>query len=157
VISSLDRDLPIEEMRTMEEQVKRNIRSDRLVLQLASAFAILATVLAMLGLYGVLAFGVARRTREFGIRMALGAGAGEVGGLVLKEVAVILAIGTVLGVPAALGLSRLAESQLFGVKAYDWTVIAGAIFALALAALLAGCIPARRATRVNPIEALRYE
>jgi predicted permease len=157
VISSLDRDLPIEEMRTMEEQVKRNIRSDRLVLQLASAFAILATVLAMLGLYGVLAFGVARRTREFGIRMALGAGSGEVGGLVLKEVAVILAIGTVLGVPAALGLSRLAESQLFGVKAYDWTVIAGAIFALALAALLAGCIPARRATRVNPIEALRYE
>ena len=157
VISSLDRDLPIEEMRTMDEQVKRNIRSDRLVLQLASAFAVLATVLAMLGLYGVLAFGVARRTREFGIRMALGAGSAEVGGLVLREVAVILVIGTVIGVPAALGLSRLAESQLFGVKAYDWTVIASAIFALGLAALLAGCIPARRATRVNPIEALRYE
>lgn len=157
VIASLDRDLPIEDMRTMEEQVKRNIRSDRLVLQLASAFAVLATVLAMLGLYGVLAFGVARRTREFGIRMALGAGTAEVGGLVLKEVAVILAVGTFLGVPAALGLSRLAESQLFGVKAYDWTVVAGAIVALGLAALIAGFLPARRATRVNPVEALRYE
>lgn len=157
VVASIDPDLPLEEMRTLDEQVRRNIRNDRLVLQLASAFAVLATLLAMLGLYGVMAFGVARRTREIGIRMALGAASANIRSLVLREVGVILLIGVVVGVPAALALARMAETQLFGVKAYDAMVVAGAILALALAALAAGYLPARRATKVNPTEALRYE
>jgi len=157
VVSAADPDLPIEEMRTMDEQISRNIRSDRLVLQLACAFGVLATLLAMLGLYGVMAFGVTRRTREIGIRMAMGANAGSIRSLVLREVAVILAFGILLGVPAALALSRLAESQLFGVKAYDLGVVVAALFALSLAAVLAGLVPAYRASRVNPVEALRYE
>ena len=157
VMSSLDPDLPLEDLRTMQAQILRNIRGDRIVLQLASAFAILATVLAMLGLYGVTAFGVARRTREIGIRVALGAQSGRIRALVFREVALILVSGALFGVPAALALSRLAESQLFGVKAFDPAVIAGSLAALVLAALLAGFIPAWRASRIDPMKALRYE
>lgn len=97
----------------------------------------------MLGLYGVMAFGVARRTRQIGIRMALGATSANIRTLVLREVGLILLVGVVVGVPAALRLARMAETQLFGVKAYDATVVAG-------------YLPARRATRVSPTEALRY-
>ena len=157
VITAIDADLPVEDLRTMEEQVQRNIQSDRLVLQLSSTFAVLATLLAMLGLYGVMAFGVARRTREIGIRMALGAASSNIRWLVMREVALILAIGVVVGVPAALALARMAESELFGVKAYDPAVVAGAIVALSVAALAAGYLPARRATRVSPMVALRDE
>ena len=157
VMHELDPDLPLESLRTLEEQVRRNIRNDRLVLQLASAFAILATFMAMLGLYGVMAYGVARRRREMGIRIAMGAGAGSIQGLILKEVGMILAIGVIAGVPGALGLARFSESQLFGVKAYDPLVVAAAVAALGIAALLAGYLPARRASQVNPIDALRYE
>ncbi len=156
-MSGLDPNLPLENLRTMEAQVQRNIRADRLVLQLASAFAFLATSLAMLGLYGVMAFGVARRTREIGIRIALGAGSGSIRGMVLREVLLMLGVGALLGVPAALGLSRYAETQLFGVKPFDLMVVTGALAALAMAALMAGWLPARRAVRVNPVEALRYE
>ncbi|MBI5084043.1 MAG: FtsX-like permease family protein [Acidobacteria bacterium] len=157
VMAEIDPDLPLENLRTLEEQVARNVRADRLVLQLASAFAILATLLAMLGLYGVMAFGVSRRRREIGIRMAMGADAGSIGGLVLREVMLILGIGAVAGAPAALGLAKLAESQLFGVKAYDVTVVLAAVAALTGAAMLAGYIPARQAMRVNPVEALRQD
>jgi predicted permease len=157
VMRSIDSDLPLENMRTLDQQVARNIRNDRIVLELAAAFAVLATVLAMLGLYGVMAHSVTRRTREIGIRIALGAAPGSIRGMVLREMFWILGIGLVLGVPAALLLSRLTESQLFGVKAFDGLVVAIASFALGVTALAAAYLPARRASRVSPLNALRYE
>ncbi|HWR50019.1 MAG TPA: ABC transporter permease [Bryobacteraceae bacterium] len=156
-LHGIDPDLPLEELRTFEEQVSRNIRMDRLILQLSAVFSILATLLAMLGLYGVMAYSVTRRTREIGIRIALGAATGSIRGMVMRQLLIILAIGLALGVPAALALSRFAESLLFGVKSFDGTVVAGAVAALIVAALLAGFLPARRATRISPTVALRYE
>src|SRR6185369_14266251 len=150
-------DLPLENLRTLDAQVRRNIRNDELVLQLAAAFAILATLLAMLGLYGVMAHSVTRRTREIGIRIALGAQPGRIKGMVLREMLWILGVGLGVGVPAAFFLARYTESQLFGVKANDVFVIAGAAVALALTAALAAYLPARRASRVSPLHALRYE
>jgi predicted permease len=157
VMRGIDADLPLENMRTLDAQVRRSIRNDEIVLQLAAAFAILATLLAMLGLYGVMAHSVARRTREIGIRIALGAQAGRIRGMVLREMLWILGVGLGTGVPAAFLLARYTESQLFGVKANDPIVIVGAAMALAATAALAAYLPARRASRVNPISALRYE
>jgi predicted permease len=157
VMTSLDRDLPPENLRTLDDTIQLSIRSDRIVLQLAAAFAILATALAMLGLYGVMAHSVARRTREIGIRMAMGAEPGKIRWMVMREMLWILGIGLAVGVPAALMLARYTESQLYGVKAYDTVVVACAVLALAATAVAAGYLPARRASRVNPLDALRYE
>jgi ABC-type antimicrobial peptide transport system permease subunit len=126
-------------------------------MQLAGTFALLATALAMLGLYGVMAHSVTRRTREIGIRMALGAAPMRIRGMVLREMTWILAAGVAVGVPAALALAKLTESQLFGVKSRDAIVVAGAVLALSATAALAGFLPARKASRVNPMTALRYE
>jgi predicted permease len=157
IISEMDPDLPVEMLETFASRINSNIRGDRITLQLASAFALLATLLSMLGLYGVVAFGVARRTREIGIRMAMGAGSGAIRGMVFTEVALILLAGGALGVPGALALARLAQSQLYGVQANDPVVISGAVAALIAAAAIASWIPARRAAKINPVEALRYE
>jgi putative ABC transport system permease protein len=156
-MATIDSDLPLAEVRTMDDQIRRNVRTDRLVLQLAVVFAVLATALAMLGLYGVMAHSVTRRTREIGIRMALGAGPGRIRGMVMRELLLILGAGLIVGVPAAMAMAHLTEAQLFGVTARDATVIAGAVLALALAAAAAGYLPARRASRVSPLEALHYE
>ncbi|HBY61180.1 MAG TPA: hypothetical protein DEH78_15265 [Solibacterales bacterium] len=153
----LDADLPLEDFRTFDEQIRINIRSDRMVLQLAGSFAVLATVLAMLGLYGVMAYSVTRRTREIGIRLALGAPLASIRGMVMREVLLILAGGLAIGVPGAIALARLVESELYGVKSFDAAVVAGAVAALAVAALMAGFAPARRAARIEPTVALRYE
>ncbi|MDR3700271.1 MAG: ABC transporter permease [Candidatus Sulfopaludibacter sp.] len=157
VLASIDRDLPPESLRTMEQQISQNIQSDRLVLQLAAVFAILATALAMLGLYGVMAHSVTQRTREIGIRMALGAAPGKIRGMVIRELDWILVAGLATGVPVALVLARYTKSQLFGVEAFDAVVVLAAVFALAITTAAAGYVPARRASRVNPLDALRYE
>ena len=157
VLQSIDPDLPAEHLRTLQAQIDDNIQTDRVVLQLAATFAALATVLAMLGLYGVMAHSVTRRTREIGIRMAMGAPPGGIRSMVLREVAWIVGVGLAAGVPAALALVRYAESELFGVKSFDGLVIAGAVVLLTATAIAAGYVPARKASRVSPTTALRYE
>jgi ABC-type antimicrobial peptide transport system permease subunit len=124
---------------------------------LSVAFAALATILASIGLYGVLAYTVETRTREFGVRMALGASAGAVHRMVLTQVARMLAVGGVIGLAGAYFLGRAASSILFGMEGFDPAVFAAAVGLLSLLALAAGYLPALRASRIQPTRALRYE
>ncbi|HEY2019322.1 MAG TPA: ABC transporter permease [Bryobacteraceae bacterium] len=156
-INALDSSLPINNMHTMEEQVDQSLSAQRLLATLSAFFGILATLLAAIGLYGVMAYTVSRRTRELGIRVALGAGRSSLLGLVMREVAVLTGAGVVIAIPVALVLTRLVRSQLYGVLPSDVLSIAIAAASLIAVAMLAGYIPAERATRVNPISALRYE
>ena len=149
--------VPVHQMQTLERTVDDALFNERMLALLSAAFGLLATVLASVGLYGVMSYIVSRRTREIGIRIALGAERGTVIGMVLKEVALLALVGIALGVPAALGLSQLVRSQLFGISPADPLTICVAAVTLALVALLAGYIPARRASRVQPVLALRSE
>ncbi|HEV2688700.1 MAG TPA: ABC transporter permease [Bryobacteraceae bacterium] len=157
VVRRQDANLPIFGVKTMDRQIDESLFMDRLVAMLSAAFGILATVLAAVGLYGVMAFMVVRRTREIGIRMALGADRKTVLRLVMKEVLLLASIGVCIAVVASLALGRLVESQLLDVSGRDPWVIAAATVTLSGVALLAGFIPAMRATRVDPLSALRYE
>jgi predicted permease len=157
VSRQLDPSIPIYNLRTLDHQIDQSLLNDRLIATLSAAFGALATVLAVIGLYGVMAYTVARRTREIGVRMALGAVQRDVVWLVMREVLVLVCSGIVLGLVAAWGLGRLIASQLYGVTASDPATIAAAAGLLLAVALLAGYLPARRATRVNPVLALRYE
>jgi predicted permease len=156
-VAALDPNLPIRNMRTMTQQVRENIFMDRFISQLAAAFAALATLLAAVGLYGVLAYTVSQRTREIGLRMALGAAPGRVRWMVLRQVARMTVIGGAVGLGAAVYVGKLAESLLYELKGYDAPVLVSAAAALTLVALAAGFIPALRASRVDPMLALRYE
>jgi len=157
VVKSLDPNLPVDDLKTMETQIKENVFMDRMISVLSTGFALLATLLASVGLYGVLAYTVAQRTREFGLRMALGADGSRVRGMVLKQVAVMAVIGGLIGVVAAAGIGQAAQSLLFEIKGYDPTVIAGATVVLGLVTLAAGYLPALRASKIDPMKALRYE
>jgi predicted permease len=157
MMERIDRELPIEELKTLEQQIRENVTGDRIISTLAISFAALATLLTAIGLYGVLAYTVAQRTREIGLRMALGANALRVRGMVVRQVAVMTAIGAAVGIGAALGLGRAAQSLLFGTQGHDPAVIAAVAVALAGVALAAAYVPALRASRVDPMKALRYE
>jgi predicted permease len=157
VVRQMDANLPVYDLKTMERVVEEDLFSARMVAVLSAAFAGLAALLAALGIYGVLAYVVVQRTREIGIRMALGAVAGHVRLLILREVGLMVLIGVAVGLPAAYGLARLSESLLFGVHASDPAVYAVGLGLIGLIALAACFIPARRATRVDPLVALRYE
>jgi predicted permease len=156
-VRELDAALPVFAMRTMESQLDESLFFERMTAALSAAFGLLATLLAAVGLYGVMSYTVVRRTREIGIRMALGAGRSRVLRLVLREVAVLVVIGIGLGVPSALGLSRLVESQLYGLSPTDPVTLGLAAVVLLSVALVAGYLPASRATRVDPMTALRYD
>ena len=157
VMKRLDPNLPVDELKTMPQQVRENVFLDRMISTLSASFAALATLLAAVGLYGVLAYTVVQRTREIGVRMALGADAGRVRRMVLKQVLRMAIVGGVIGIGAAIGLGRLARSLLFELEGHDPLAIVASSVVLALVAFGAGFIPALRASRVEPMQALRYE
>ena len=156
-VRKLDPNLPVNELKTMEQQVRENVFLDRMISVLAAGFALLATLLAAIGLYGVLAYTVAQRTREFGLRMALGADGTRVRGLVMRQVAGMAVVGGVLGLAAALAIGRAAQSLLFEIAGFDPLVLAGASALLMVVTFAAGYLPALRASRIDPMRALRYE
>jgi ABC-type antimicrobial peptide transport system permease subunit len=152
-----DPSMPLRDIETVASRLDNATRQERLVATLSSAFGVLALLLACVGLYGVMAYGVARRRAEFGLRLALGATGREVSWLVLRETFTMIAVGVAIGVPAALVASRFISRLLFGLSSTDPLTIVTAVVVLAIVATLAGYLPARRASRIDPLVALRHE
>ena len=157
VVSRLDPNLPVDNLRTMDRQVQENVSIDRFLMILSASFAALATLLAAVGLYGVLAYTVAQRTREIGLRMALGAAPGNVRRMILRQVGIMTAIGSFIGLTAGLWITSATKSQLFQMEGPDVGVFAAASVLLSGVAIAAGLVPAHRASRVDPMTALRHE
>jgi predicted permease len=156
-VRGVDNSVPMYDMRTVTDQLEISLLTERLLATLSSVFGCLATLLAALGLYGVMAFMVARRTREIGIRMALGAGRGTVVWMVLRETLTLAGVGVGIGLVGAYAVTRLIQAQLFGVEPTDLLTMAAASLGIAGVTALAGYIPARRATGIDPMNALRWE
>jgi ABC-type antimicrobial peptide transport system permease subunit len=157
ILSDIDPNLTLLQVQTLQEQVDAEFDQQRAVAQMTGMFGILALILAAIGLYGVTAYSVERRTSEIGVRMALGADRGNVVRLVLRGAFAQILIGLAVGIPISIGCARLIAAQLYHVKGWDPMVLGGSIFALGLCALLASIIPARRAASINPVKALRTE
>ena len=156
-IARVDPGLPAEHLKTLPRQIRESVAFDRAISTLSASFAGLATLLAAVGLYGVLAYTVARRTREFGVLMVLGADASRVRWLVIRQVSRLVGVGGAIGIAAAVGVGRAAQSALYGLAGHDLTVVTLATALLVLVAFSAGYLPARRASRVQPMRALRSE
>jgi ABC-type antimicrobial peptide transport system permease subunit len=157
VVQQADRDLPIVDVRTQREQIDENMQTERMFAALTAGFGALAVALACVGIYGIMAYSVANRRNEIGIRLALGAQPGQVRGMILRESTWLAVAGIAVGVGAALGLTRLVKSMLYGIQPYDPATLAGGVLILLAVALAASWIPARRAAGVQPMEALRHE
>jgi predicted permease len=157
VVERVDRDLPIVDIRTQQEQIDSTMQTERIFASLTAGFGVLALGLACVGIYGIMAYSVANRRNEIGIRLALGAQPGQVRGMILRESTWLAVAGILVGVGAALGLTRLVKSMLYGIQADDPLTMVGGVLILLVVALAAGWIPARRAAGVQPMEALRHE
>jgi ABC-type antimicrobial peptide transport system permease subunit len=156
-LRALDASLPVLRIDTVEDQLDSVLRQERLVATTSSMFGVVSVLLACLGLYGVMSYTTARRTNEIGVRLALGATRIDVLGMVLRESAMLVAIGIAVGIPITLAATRLIASRLFGVAAGDPVTFVIAVALLIGVAAMAGFIPARRASKVDPMVALRYE
>src|SRR5581483_7357449 len=156
-VSAADPALPVYNLKTMDTQIAETHFIDRMFAVLSAAFGALATLLASVGLYGITAYAVARRTQEIGIRVALGAARRNVLALVMREVVMMAIGGVIIGIPLALALGKYLQSQLYGMKATDPAALAAAMLAIFAVSALAGYIPARHAARIDPLRALRYE
>jgi len=152
-----DPNLPVFDMKTVEQQIDEDVFAERLVAALSTFFGALATLLAAIGLYGVMAYTVSRRTREIGLRMALGAGRPEVLRMVMREVGLLALLGIGIALPAAYALSRLIQAQLYNMRGSAPAIFVGASLVIAAVAATAGLIPAVRASRIDPMSALRNE
>lgn len=156
-VKRLDASMPVYDVKTVEGQLDETLLTDRLIALLSAGFGLLATLLASIGLYGVMAFIVARRKKEIGIRLALGAEPTGVVWIVMREVLILLTIGLAVGVPSAIGLGRYVSSQLYGIQPNDPWIAVTTMVLLAIVSAAAGMIPASKASRIDPILALRYE
>jgi len=156
-IKSINRNVRIAHVTTLDEQVARSMTNERLVAQLSAFFGLLAVFLSAIGIYGLMSYVVSRRTNEIGIRMALGAARSNVSWMVMREILLLVAIGIAIGIPVALAGDRLVANMLFGLKGTDPLSLTAAVVLLVLVASTAGYLPAKRASKIDPMEALRYE